>query len=410
MRVSTALIFFVIPIFHLFAQEVDVFEKRLEFHGYSTVNYHFFHWESDPNKKNVFDLERVTFEPTFWLSEHIKFQLEVEIEHGGTGSTMEYEKFEEFGEFEAEIEKGGEIVIEQAALVTSIYPQLNFRIGHFLLPIGYMGYLDETTDYSTVERSEMERGLLPSLWHETGLAIFGNWQNYRYELQLVNGLDATGFSSANWIAGGHQKRFEHTIAEDFALVGRLDAQFWDECELGVSGYYGNSQNNRPKDDLKVPAYIGIFSIHSKFNYQAFNFRSVLLYGYLQNSEEISRVNRSLPNALGVNRTAVGENAMGFFGELVYNVLYKNPLSENFDPSRPQKIMNLYIRYDFYDSMYNTSRNITDIAKWERSVYSYGISYGPITHFNLKAQHSVRLTGARSDNLEQTISLGMGVEF
>lgn len=57
-------------------------------------------------------------------------QSEIEFEHTGTGAAIERE-YEEAGEFEQEIEKGGEVELEQFWIQKSFFPQLNVRMGPF---------------------------------------------------------------------------------------------------------------------------------------------------------------------------------------------------------------------------------------------------------------------------------------
>ena len=197
---------------------------RFSYHGYGTINYQYYDWDTDNTKRASIDLERVSIEPSYQFSEFLRLDAEIEFEHGGTGSTMEFDKVEEFGEFESEIEKGGEIKIEEFAVSLQFHSAFNLRLGHFFVPIGWVGKWDEPTDYSTVIRSEAERALLPVLWDESGIEIYGEAKNIQYQFQIINGLDATGFSSGNWIAGGHQGRFETVNAENLAdgNVGAAD--------------------------------------------------------------------------------------------------------------------------------------------------------------------------------------------
>src|SRR5690606_3395867 len=167
--------------------------------GYATINYYRFDWQTDPQRRDAVDLERIAIEGEYRISPRITVETELEIEHGGTGSSMEFDKFEEFGEYEAGIEKGGEIRVEELAVAFALHPAFNIRLGHFLVPVGFAPTLDEPVDYFTVERSEAERSMLPVLWDETGAEIFGDLPGVRYRLQVVNGLDATGFTSGNWI-------------------------------------------------------------------------------------------------------------------------------------------------------------------------------------------------------------------
>ena len=60
---------------------------------------------------------------------------DIEFEHTGTGSAVE-KVFTEAGEWETEIEKGGEVELEQFWLQKSFSGALNLRVGHFVVPVG----------------------------------------------------------------------------------------------------------------------------------------------------------------------------------------------------------------------------------------------------------------------------------
>jgi hypothetical protein len=66
----------------------------------------------------TFDTTRLVLALEGGLPEYgLEAELEVEFEHGGTGSALELE-YEEFGEFEQEVEKGGEVLVEELSLTT----------------------------------------------------------------------------------------------------------------------------------------------------------------------------------------------------------------------------------------------------------------------------------------------------
>lgn len=58
---------------------------------------------------------------------------EIEFEHGGTESAVEFEN-EEGGEYESEVERGGEVALEQFWIQKSFMPQLNVRAGMMVVP------------------------------------------------------------------------------------------------------------------------------------------------------------------------------------------------------------------------------------------------------------------------------------
>ncbi len=229
--------------------------------GYGVINYANFNWDTDPERRARIDVERFVISPKYKVSDNIRLEAELEIEHGGTGITMEFDRFEEFGEFEMEVEKGGEVIVEKLAAVFEIEPKINIRIGHIIVPVGLVSKRHRPQHYFTAARPESESNLIPTIWHENGVELFGTIGALHYQAQVVNGLDSTGFSSRRWIVGGHQLRFETANAEDFALVGRVDYAITPGVVLGVSGYYGDSADNRPKPDLRVDANVGIFDLH-----------------------------------------------------------------------------------------------------------------------------------------------------
>jgi hypothetical protein len=391
--------------------EIDKAETGLSLHGYGTINYQRFDWQTDPTRRAIVDLERLALEPSFQVNNWLQFQAEIEFEHGGTGSTMEFDKIEEFGEFETEVEKGGEVQIEKLCVIATLRPYLNLRLGHIFVPMGIAFILDEPVDYFTTSRSEMESNLIPVIWHETGVEIFGESGHVRYQLQIVNGLDASGFSSASWIARGHQGRFETVNAENLAGAGRLDLEPFSNVTVGLAGYWGNSADNRPKPDLKVPAHVSIGQIHTQVHAGPLEIRGLVLYGYLENSGPVSQANRNLSNNLNVKRTPVGETALGWFIESGLDIL--NLVHYGFagiETSEKHQSFTLFLRYEKYDTMREMAEGYFNNPRWDRSTWTAGINYKVHPAWILKGQYSQRTIGIPTDNHENTFSLGTGFLF
>lgn len=380
---------------------------RIKLEVYGSINYQNYDWQTFPGKRSTIDLERFVLEPSYRLSPKLMLRAEIEFEHGGTGASVEFDRFEEFGEFEYEIEKGGEILLEQLNLDWKIKKWLNLKIGHFEVPIGMMPFRDEPTDYSTVTISEMETSLLPVNWNENGISLYGNFGKNRqwyYNFSVINGLDNSAFSSAGWVQRGSQKRFEMVNAENMALVGRFDYVSGKENRIGFSGFIGNSTGNRPKPDLNVPAWVGIADFHFLWEFEPFEVAGMAMYGTLSNSEAVSDANRNLSNNLNVKRTPVAAAAAGAFLELgieVFDLLYKK------SGKHPDSELYLFGRYDYYDSMYKTEGEVFNNPRWERHTWTAGLNYDLNPYVRLKAQYAVRKLGIPSANLERSFGLGLG---
>lgn len=280
--------------------------SKFNLRGYGVVNYYNYgRFDTDPNIRDKMDAERLNLYLDYHFTDKLKFHSEIEFEHGGTGTTLELDVQEEFGEYEQEIEAGGEVKIEQLNIEYLFKPYLNFKMGRMKIYFNLSQRLDTPDEYFTTHRQEMEDALLPLGWYENGVLLHGRFLNdkFSYQTALVNGLESTGFSSANWIRNGYQTKFEMVNAENLAWFANLNYHFGKDKNTlaGISYYYGNTSENRPKNDLGVDAYVKIFGAHlSVFEYP-FRFASQFLYGDLQNSERVSLRNRNIPATLGVKK-------------------------------------------------------------------------------------------------------------
>ena len=385
----------------LMAQVAPADLERLRVSGYGTINYANFDWQTDPERRAHIDVERFVVSPKYQMSDTIRLEAELEFEHGGTGITMEFDKFEEFGEFEMEVEKGGEVIVEKLAAVFEIQPAINFRVGHIIVPVGLVAKRHRPQHYFTTTRPESESNLIPTTWHENGLELFGSVGRLGYQVQVVNGLDSTGFSSRRWIVGGHQLRFETANAEDFALVGRIDYTAMEGAVLGISGYYGDSADNRPKPDLRVDAHVSIVDLHGFYEVGGVKVRGLFLYGTLENSDLVSKANRNLSNNLNVKRTPIGSKALGGYLEVGYNL---------FAFFKSSRICDLFIRYDNYDTMAAVEGKIFDNPRWERQTWTFGANYHPHPQLVFKGHYARRRLGTEVDNKENTFALGLGFQY
>ena len=383
--------------------------------GYGVINYAHFDWELDPGRRAAIDVERFVIAPKYRINDMIRLESELEFEHGGTGSTMEFDKFEEFGEFETEIEKGGEVIVEKLAAVFSFQPAFNFRVGHIIVPVGLVAKRHRPQHYFTTTRPEAEAHLIPTIWHETGVEMFGSLGQLNYQAQIVNGLDSTGFSSRHWIVPGHQLRFETANAEAPAFVGRLDYAFNENATVGISGYYGDTAANRPKPDVDFDAHVGIVSFHGFYEMNAVKVRGLFLWGTLENADRLSKVNRTLSNNLNVKRTPIGSSASGWYIEAGYNILsfFRQPSNsaEHQDLKDPSdKALDVFARYDYYDTMASVEGIIFDNPRWERSTWTFGINYHIHPKMVFKSHYSLRRLATKDKNRENTFALGFGFQY
>lgn len=391
--------------------------NKFSLRGYGVINYYNFDYDTDPSLKNKLDAERLNLYLEYKFSEKINFKSEIEFEHGGTGSSVDLDTQEEFGEFEQEIEKGGSVKLEQVHINFQIYPAFNIRVGRMKMYVGLHQTLDTPTRYFTTHRQEMENEILPLGWYENGIEFYGVFaKKISYKVYIVNGLDASGFSSRGWIKDGYQQRFELSNAQSLAFAARVDYKIGTHKDsfIGLSAYLNDAAANRPKNDMKESAYVTLLEGHVSYNEGNLRFNAIGLYGNLENSNIVSQKNANLSNNLGVKRTPVGKNALGVSAEIGYNILPW--LSAN----SKQKVYP-FLRYDFYDTMQKVEGSVIDNPRWERSSITAGFNWFVHPQIVFKAHYANRKLGSQNYNLstlefsgksqyERTFSTGIGFYF
>lgn len=382
---------------------------KFDYEAYGAINYYDYKWETDKNRRNKIDVERLNLYLKYNLTEKIQFKSEIEFEHGGTGTTMSFDPLEEFGEFEFEVEKGGAVVLGQLHVLFKQNRYLNIKIGKFNYVNGNASKFDEPTEYSTGYVSEAENAILPIGWDETGLEISGDFKlksnseypKIGYKAYIMSGLDNSGFNSLNWLRQGYQTRFEMINADNLAYSIRLDYNFKENNLIGINIYAGNTSGNRPKNDFTSPALLTFGDLHFNFEYYPFKIRGYGFYGYLQNSEALSVANRNISNNLNVKRTPVAENAVSGYLDIGYDV---------FSLFKTKKTTQLYLfgRYDYVDTMYKTQGLIFNNPKYERKTTTFGFNYFPHPNIVFKTHYAMRNLGNKLPENTFTIGLGFNI--
>lgn len=361
-------------------------------------------------KHGRFDLPHVVFYFSYDFGRGWKMSAEIEFEHGGTGSAVEIEN-EESGEYEKEIEKGGEVVLEQFWLEKSWARGANLRMGHVIVPVGLTNMFHMPTEFFSVMRPEEETALIPCTWHETGISFWGRAGVWRYEALFTAGLDAERFNNAGWISGGLTSPYEFSIANQYAGAFRVDNFSVRGLRLGLSGYCGHAGYNSLKSsryrNKSVKGTVAVGAFDAVYNDRHVVFRGNVLYGHLSDSYLISVTNMNMPSASPSPRTRVASDAWSWYGELGYDIL-------SFFPGRKYTgdQLHLYAHYGYYNSMHAMQDNIDTGAtveprEWcKKTILSAGVNYSPMNGLVIKGEYSMRKMVAPYNN-EPTISLGIG---
>jgi len=216
---------------------------------------------------------------------------------------------------------------------------------------------------------------------------------------LVNGLDANGFSSENWVRGGHQSLFETNIMTSPAFAARINNSSIKNLELGASFYTGKTAANTSKpekmDHLEGRVTIGTFdAIYKNDHFQA---RANVLYGDLGESLDISAINRGISKNIQFPRTPVAKNAFTYSFEMGYNVLKFFNTNEKLYP---------FVRYEYYNSMHQTEEGMHADTRFDRDLFTAGINYFMLPNLALKVDYSHRKIDGNNYNSENTFGVAL----
>jgi opacity protein-like surface antigen len=342
-------------------------------------------------------LPRAVFAIDYKFKNDIVFGAEIEFEYGGTGSTMEIEHEKEGGEFETEIEQGGEVVLEQLHLTKRFSNAFNIRIGHIIVPVGITNSHHEPVQYLGTVRSEGELALLPSTWHETGISVLGYFSKFKYEVMLVNGLDPNGFSSEHWAGSGRQKIFEKSTMTSPALAGRVEYSPINNLRISASGYYNKTAKNssKPQTMTGLDGTVTIASADAQYRSGNIIARANIIYGSISDSKAIFDVNRRYFRGAGYSITPFGEAALTYSGEAGYNVLSFFDCKSKLFP---------FVRYEYYNTGEKIENGAQELPRYKRDLFIAGINYFLTPSVVLKADYSHRRINSGKYNSENTVSL------
>ena len=350
-----------------------------------------------------FDLPHVVLYLGYDFGKGWSVGTEIEFEHGGTESAIEIEE-EEGGEYEGEIERGGEVALEQFWLQKEFNRYAILRAGMQVIPVGGLNAHHESTEYFGVYRNEGSFTIIPSTWHEVSLTFMGSTpKGWRYQFMFLPGLDSDRFNRKNWIKPGAGSPYEFKLANVFAGAARIDYTGVQGLRLSVSGYCGNSFRNtlsKTNAELDASAYkdvkgtvtIGAFD----FAYKGHGtiVRGEFLYGHLSDAAAITRYNIAMRKGSVSSKQWVASDALAAGIELGYDFF---SLSQRLTTDNQQ--FYLFARYDYYDSMFRYDNQPTDMYAWcGRHRAAVGINYFPIKQIGVKAEFSYGILkkGTRAD--------------
>jgi len=408
-----------------FAAEPDTLGyRKFRFGGYGEMVANFkdyginrFYGHQEGNAKQNHNTISV---PRFVLAFDYKFSpkwtlgAEIEFEHGGTGTSYELENTEN-GEYETEVEKGGEVALEQFHITRLIVPEFNVRAGHLIVPVGLTNAHHEPINFFGSSRPEGETTIIPCTWHETGIEVLGKigkgYGSFDYEAMMVTGLNANGFDRNNWVRKGKQGLFEGDNFTSPAWVARLNYTGISGLRVGGAFYYcANTGANSDKlityDEIgRIP--VTIFSVDAQYNNKYVTARANWLTGHIAHAHEVGAKNGKLSNKSGYSRlTPVAKHAVAYNAEVGFN------LKSLMGGGRSFPVVYPFAQYEYYNSQekgdgMDVMDNRCQVSKW-----NFGLNWKPLPNLVVKADYTTRqigtakIFGKGSYNSENEFGIGI----
>jgi len=344
------------------ASKVYTLSRGLSIGGYGEARYT--NYVSDQGgKQDQADFLRFVLYTGYKFTDSIVLNSEIEFEHAST-------------------EDDGAVSLEFSNLDFLLGKRFNLRAGLMLIPLGITNELHEPTLFHGNDRPLVERYVIPTTWREMGVGAFGELaEGLEYKLYLVNGLDATGFDGKG-IRGGRQDGSK-SLAEDWAVIARLDYEPLLGLNLGAGAYLGNSGQGQEFAGREVDVFTRIYEAHVQYKVSGLELKAL---GSLVRIDDTDAVSAEVGEA-------VADRISGWYGEVAYDVL---PL---FVPGTDQYLAP-FARYEQID--YRGTDEDVDLLVC-------GISYKPTPNVVVKADYRNFNNKNRADTADE-VNLGIGFIF
>ena len=297
---------------------------------------------------------------------------EFEFEHAGTSG-------------------GGSASLEFGYLEYLANDELSFRFGLLLIPIGFVNELHEPQLFPSANRPFLETQIIPSTFRENGLGFAGENEQLAYRGYVVNGLDASGFTDEN-LRGGRQQGSE-ALADDLAVVGRLDYIGVDGLTVGVSAFHGNSGQSSEAGSVTTT----ILDSHVEYQHRGWRFRWLGVWAEIDDVAELNAANGLDPVGNPADAfESVGEELNGFYVEAMYNVFNETDEDSELLP---------FVRYEQFDTQAEVPDGYVADPANDQEIWTFGVAYKPHPNIVFKADYVDRDNDAGSAIDIMRFSLG-----
>jgi hypothetical protein len=308
---------------------------------------------------------------------------------------------------EIEFEHANEVWVEQAYVNYRVNRNFSINTGLLLVPVGIVNMYHEPPTFLGVERTFVDKYLIPTTWREIGIGVQGRIPDasIKYQFNLTNGLmgydGEARFDGYNGLRGGRQKASKAQLHRP-VFNGRIEHYGVPGLKIGLSTYVGASQSTlwnttdpgiaSEKDVLDSSiVQISMFEADVHYRMRGFQFKAQYIMTFIGNSEAY--------NLYG--ETDLGSQHFGGFAEVAYDLL-------SLGQRRNRKLLWAFVRAEqVYTQFQMEGMDIDPLNN--RNIFTTGLSFLPNEGVSFKADHQW-LRAQDGTSIGRIINLGVGVWF
>ena len=307
---------------------------------------------------------------------------------------------------EIEMEHVKEVYVEQAFLSHIIKNNLTVNAGLMLIPMGIQNLYHEPPTFNGVERTNVDKYIVPTTWREMGVSVNGRMMDntLSYELMLVNGFngyDGEGiFSGSSGLRSGRQKAAKsYMTSPDFA--SRFSYLGIPNLNLGLSTYLGESESSAYNgldlsDENAVMSAdstiigINMIGIDGRYQQGALQLRGQYVVADLSNTNQYNIFTGK----------DLGSKMMGYYAEAGYNLLSKKETNDE---------LIAFVRYENYNTHKEVEDNITINSNYDRKDVILGLGWKLTKGAMFKVDYQIKSNGNANPRTDY-INIGTAVWF
>lgn len=311
---------------------------------------------------------------------------------------------------EVEFEHVSEVYVEQVFLDYKIKKNLSINAGLMLIPMGIQNLYHEPASFNGVERTNVDKYIIPTTWREMGIGLSGRSieHSINYQAMLVNGFngynDGGVFSGKSGLRSGRQKGAESYITyPDFA--GRVSYYGHPGLNLGFSAYVGDSES-KAYDGLDLAdesavasadsTIIGIqmLGVDARYNKGSLQLTGQYILANLSNTDQYN----------AITSKDLGSKLTGYYAEVGYNLMDGIiPFIE----SETEELI-AFARYENYNT-HAESEGVAINDVYNRTEMTFGLGFKVAQGAVFKADYQIKSNASSEEEIGQ-FNFGIGVWF